>query len=143
MSQATVLNQAEVSRYLTQLNEHLEGVLVKKNEDVEMISESVRKLQDQLAVLIEQSQRVPPPEIERPLPDIDHGLVSGEDEVEKGEGPDQGNPEEAEGIHFEVEEGAGEVDVTVGVPPPEGADEATDTRQCKFDRNSFLTYKSG
>lgn len=131
VSQATVLNQAEVSRYLTQLNEHLEGVLVKKNEDVEMITESVRRLQEQLAVLIEQSQRVaPPPEIERPMPDIDHGVVSGEEEeAERGEEADQGGPEEAEGIQFEVEEGAGEVDVTVDVPLQNGADGTGHTRQ--------------
>ncbi|KAH9810312.1 hypothetical protein DFH28DRAFT_902954 [Melampsora americana] len=128
VSQATVLNQAEVSRYLTQLNEHLEGVLVKKNEDVELITESVRKLQDQLAVLIEQSQRLGPT-IERPEPDIDHGLTSGEEEADRGEETDQVKPEEMEGIHFEVEEGAGEVDVTVDVPPQEGADEAAHTRQ--------------
>ncbi|KAG0150274.1 hypothetical protein CROQUDRAFT_720452 [Cronartium quercuum f. sp. fusiforme G11] len=129
VSQATVMNQAEVSRYLTQLNSHLEGVLQKKSEDVELITESVKKLQDQLGMLIEQSNRmalvgVQSGQVEQPMPDTDRGLTDGEGEGEGGgeggEGQEvqQVEPEQSEqqGIHFEVEEGA---DVNVNTEVPE------------------------
>ncbi|WAR57371.1 hypothetical protein PtB15_8B418 [Puccinia triticina] len=58
VNQASVLNQAEVSRYLTQLNTHLEGVLHKKNDEILQIGENVGRLEKQLAVLVEQSQEI-------------------------------------------------------------------------------------
>ncbi|KAA1066290.1 hypothetical protein PGT21_027530 [Puccinia graminis f. sp. tritici] len=58
VNQASVLNQAEVSRYLTQLNTHLEGVLHKKNDEILQIGENVGRLEKQLAVLLEQSQQI-------------------------------------------------------------------------------------
>jgi hypothetical protein len=47
-----------VSRYLTQLNTHLEGVLHKKNDEILQIGENVGRLEKQLAVLVEQSQQI-------------------------------------------------------------------------------------
>ncbi|KNE98022.1 hypothetical protein PSTG_08696 [Puccinia striiformis f. sp. tritici PST-78] len=58
VNQASVLNQAEVSRYLSQLNTHLEGVIHKKNNEIAQIGENVGKLEQQLAVLVEQSQQI-------------------------------------------------------------------------------------
>jgi len=58
VNQASVLNQAEVSRYLTQLNTHLEGVIHKKNDEILQIGENVGRLEKQLAVLLDQSQQI-------------------------------------------------------------------------------------
>lgn len=58
VNQASVLNQAEVSRYLGQLNVHLEGVLHKKTEEIQHIGENVLRLEKQLAILLEQSEKI-------------------------------------------------------------------------------------
>lgn len=137
VSQATVLNQAEVSRYLTQLNTHLEGVLEKKSADVDLITDSVRQLQDQLASLIEQSNRLAAgePTIERRTPDIDQ-QQDGEPEptpAEEGEAVEGAD----EGIHFEIEPGAEPMDGQVGMEAPMEGGEAEPGKKTSFHLSLF------
>ncbi|MBW0472807.1 hypothetical protein O181_012522 [Austropuccinia psidii MF-1] len=138
VNQASILNQAEVSRYLGQLNVHLEGVLQKKNGEIEQIGDNVARLEKQLSSLLEQSEKISstlpllqnivkstvPPVITQSIPPPEQVPPTNDQPCESGENLETG---------IQLETGdcdqAGQVDVSVPVAEEEEVNPVTEAAE--------------